>query len=376
MNQSLHRLFAVSLFSLFLVSCGGGRDATVGLDGAPEETGAAGASMPGTSEPSQEEINQRLMAERRADPLLQFEPLYDPQYVKASEATHLQPEDRVFGVVHGGVAKAYPTEYVAWHHIIQDDFGDVPILASWCALCGSGAAYVNDINGKPGTFRIVGSAGSNVQLGDQLTGNAIQQATGEFVIGDLIGRKMARVTTIHATLSEWLEDYPVSQVMLPLVDLQAAYDHYKPMLGTANERFRGSLLDDDRRPRHDLVVGLDVGGGHKAYPLKELAKENLLNDRVGSEPVLVTYNPATDTARAFSRELNGDILTFSHDAEGNLVDQETGSLWNGTGMAVSGRHAGTQLDVLSPLPSFWFSWAQFYPQTDVFIADMGSSESN
>ena len=316
----------------------------------------------------QRAINDRLRAELRADPLLRFAPLLDPTFVPAGEVTHLSDDDHVFVVAANGIVKAYPTHFVAWHHVIHDDFGGTPVLATWCALCGTGAAYRNSVNGEPSTFRMTGGVGSNVAFADVATETTWQQATGEAVEGPLTGQYLQRVNALETTFGELCADHPEALVMLPHPGLEENYAHYKPQLATANERFRGSATEDPRRPRHDRIMGLEVSGGYKAYPLKELAMQPLINDTVGESPVLVTYAVDTKTSRAFSRVVDGQTLTFSKTGSGELTDQETSSHWSRTGRAIAGPLEGAQLVELPPLPSFWFSWAQFNPETEVFIA--------
>lgn len=325
---------------------------------------------PDLPNPTEEKL-QQIYSDLRSDSLLRFEPEYTPEYVAASQATHIADDDRIFGVVVDGVAKAYPREYVAWHHIIQDQFGETSVLTSWCALCGTGAAYINhirDANGDPMVFSMVGGSGNNVQLGNRETGDVMQQAVGEFIRGPLKGQKLERAYSLHATWREWKEAYPDSVLMLPEPEHQESYDHYKPMVPLAYQRYRGALLEDNRRPSHDLVVGLDIGGGYKAYPLAELEKQTLVNDIIGSASVLLTYTPETDTVIAFSRNVDGKVLTFTNDEMGKLMDEQTSSTWNDMGKAIAGPMKGAQLEMLPPLPSFWFSWAQFYPDTEVFTA--------
>lgn len=60
-----------------------------------------------------------------------FKVLRDPQFVPAAEAKFLKDTDRVIGVAGNGVAKVYPAPWLAWHHIIEDQLGDMPILATW-----------------------------------------------------------------------------------------------------------------------------------------------------------------------------------------------------------------------------------------------------
>ena len=95
MIESTKRFLVLTLCILSLVACDSSGDPMNGRDVTAAGSPADGSLHENTSELSQEEINRRLIAERRSDPLLQFEPLYDPEYVRASEATHLQPDDRL-----------------------------------------------------------------------------------------------------------------------------------------------------------------------------------------------------------------------------------------------------------------------------------------
>lgn len=60
-----------------------------------------------------------------------FVELRTPRFVPAAQADFLRSEDRVVGVNENGVAKAYVVYVMAFHHIIQDQLGNMPILATW-----------------------------------------------------------------------------------------------------------------------------------------------------------------------------------------------------------------------------------------------------
>ena len=73
---------------------------------------------------------------------------------------------------------------------------------------------------------------------------------------------------------------------------------------------------------------------------------------------------------AFSRLVNGRTLTFHEAGPGaaELIDNETGSKWNRDGLCISGKLRGEKLQTIIPLPSFWFSWAEFHADTEIFSA--------
>ena len=53
---------------------------------------------------------------------------------------------------------------------------------------------------------------------------------------------------------------------------------------------------------------------------------------------------------------------------GEIVDEETGSTWTIAGEGVRGPLDGHRLEVAIALDGFWFSWAAFHPETDIFRA--------
>lgn len=93
-----------------------------------------------------------------------------------------------------------------------------------------------------------------------------------------------------------------------------------------------------------LVVAID--GEVRGYPLAVLVFHEVVNDTIGSVPVLVTYCPLCDSAVVFDRRLDGEVLTFGTSGllfRSNLVlyDRASESLW----LQLSGRSvAGSRFD--------------------------------
>jgi len=57
--------------------------------------------------------------------------LTNPKYVPAAKADFMREEEQVLGVNLGGVARAYPTRILSWHELVNDRFGELPVLVSW-----------------------------------------------------------------------------------------------------------------------------------------------------------------------------------------------------------------------------------------------------
>jgi hypothetical protein len=69
----------------------------------------------------------------------------------------------------------------------------------------------------------------------------------------------------------------------------------------------------------------------------------------------------------FTPVVDDQTLTFSVEDD-QFVDDQTGSRWDITGTAVSGELAGTALEQVHHLDTFWFAWSTYQPNTDLVEA--------
>jgi hypothetical protein len=66
--------------------------------------------------------------------------------------------------------------------------------------------------------------------------------------------------------------------------------------------------------------------------------------------------------------MNGGDLTFSV-IDGQVVDDQTGSMWRVDGLAVDGPSAGQQLAAVSKaFVAFWLAWPNPYPDIEIWSA--------
>ena len=129
----------------------------------------------------------------------------------------------------------------------------------------------------------------------------------------------------------------------------------------------------------DQVVGLNVNGDIRAYPLQILVWHEIVNDNVGGTPVAVTYCPLCFTNQVFNRTVDGQTVEFGTSGKlynSNLVmyDRTSNSLWSqALGQAIVGKQAGLKLDRIPFDVAFWREWKQLYPDTNVLSRDTGSN---
>jgi len=130
---------------------------------------------------------------------------------------------------------------------------------------------------------------------------------------------------------------------------------------------------EDRSP----IIGLEIDGAARAYPLAVLMWHEIANDTLGDVPVVVTFCPLCNTALVFEREFDGVVHDFG--TTGNLrfsdlvmYDRQTESWWQqATGEAIVGELTGSRLTFL---PAQIVSLADFesaHPTGDVLSRETG-----
>jgi hypothetical protein len=60
-----------------------------------------------------------------------FRPLPNAEYARAGDTDFVLDEDKVIAIEVNGEAVAYPVRQMAYHHVVQDEVGGVPIAATY-----------------------------------------------------------------------------------------------------------------------------------------------------------------------------------------------------------------------------------------------------
>jgi hypothetical protein len=60
-----------------------------------------------------------------------FAPLHDARFARANDASFVDAEDMVLAVAQKDDAAAYPVRQLAYHHIVHDSVGGVPLVVTY-----------------------------------------------------------------------------------------------------------------------------------------------------------------------------------------------------------------------------------------------------
>lgn len=127
----------------------------------------------------------------------------------------------------------------------------------------------------------------------------------------------------------------------------------------------------------DLVLGVEINGDARAYPLKIMNFHEIVNEEIGREPVVVTYCPLCRSGLVFSRETQNGTLTFGntgalYESAMVMYDRETESLWwQVPGLAIKGPLRGSTLELLPSMVTEWGEWKELHPDTLVLSEETG-----
>ena len=216
------------------------------------------------------------------------------------------------------------------------------------------------VAGRRLTFDVAGLNKRVMTMRDRGTGTVWTQLDGRPVTeGVMDGERLTLVPVPMMTWGEWRARYPDTKVL----DMDTPY----------RPGYRAVRIGFGRLASPDLVVGVEVNDTFHAYRLTALTDEGgVVNAEVGGEPVAVLYDVGSGTGAAFSRTVDGRLLTFAVEGGSGglrLVDEETGSTWDVVGRAVGGPLEGESLTYVPSFISAWYGWVDYHPDTGLYPDD-------
>jgi len=136
--------------------------------------------------------------------------------------------------------------------------------------------------------------------------------------------------------------------------------------------------DTDFLRPDDRIIGVEIDGKARAYPLRLLNWHEAVNDQLGGKPIAVTYCPLCDSSAVFEREIGGKAVEFGisgklYNSNVLLYDRsKKESLWSQVKMeAVTGPQTGTRLETIPHQLNTWAEWRHNHPNTEVATFETG-----
>ncbi len=126
------------------------------------------------------------------------------------------------------------------------------------------------------------------------------------------------------------------------------------------------------------VIGLEINGDARAYPLRVLIWHEIVNDRVGGTPVTVTYCPLCNSAMVFDRRFDGKVLDFGttgklRNSDLVMYDRQSETWWQQfTGTGIVGKYTGKELKSIPVRLESFDNFKARFPDGKVLVPNSAS----
>jgi hypothetical protein len=223
------------------------------------------------------------------------------------------------------------------------------------------------VGGRVLHFYLAGINNQNFLMRDRETGTWWQQISGKAIFGKLKGAVLELAPSDELSFGLWKKESPNGQVLAAVARDQKHYDskwEAEVLKLPVPVSFPGMELKS-----RDVVIGLQLGGDARAYPLDTILKQSPVQDRLGGHAILLMAGPDGKSVRAFESQVNGseiELFRKSDAEEFTLVDSNGVGEWNFKGCAVSGPMLGKCLPELPAIKDYWFDWRSYHVDTTVY----------
>lgn len=260
---------------------------------------------------------------------------------------------------------------------------------TYCPLCNSAVTFERTIGGEETTFGTSGSLYfANLVMYDRATESLWNQIDGRAVVGMLAGEQLTQIPSTMVAWSEFRDSRPDALVLdRERTGARRSYGT-NPYTGLDDPDgqpflFRGDV--DVRARAMQRVIALESEDTAAAWTLEAVSGDDpthVTHADVGEQPLVIFWKKGQASALETSDVAGGrdvgtvgvytpivddEALTFRADGA-SFVDDQTSSLWNVLGEAIDGPMAGTKLEPIIFVRTFWFSWSTFRPDTQLIEA--------
>ena len=190
--------------------------------------------------------------------------------------------------------------------------------------------YSSKVDDKVFTFGVSGRLHkSNVLIYDHQTESLWSQLKETAISGPMVGRKLKKISAERTAWKHWLKKHPQTKVLSTDTGYHRDYkiDPYEGYYRAQGIMFPVGDVRADL-PAKEMVLGVEINGAAKAYPLSLLErKTGIFKDEIGEIAVRIILSK-----------------------EGQVVNVQD--------------HQARTIPVIF---AYWFAWQAFHPDTEVYV---------
>jgi len=270
------------------------------------------------------------------------------------------PDERVIAWVRGQHnGGAFPLRhFIAARRVINDTYGLFFFDPDGGYVTAFKKDYGYDFYGWCAGVMVV--KGKDGTLWSALSGLAFD--------GPRKGQHLERIPSMMTDWGFWLMLHPESTAY-NLFDGKKYPQAKLPAELSAEAKESMSQADSRLAPLAN-VLGVEIGGRTKAYPLDGPGDRACFTDELAGQSIAVFWYKPTRSAVVYASKLGGRNLTLYADdispETAPFKDKQTGTRWTLAGRAVDGPLKGQELTWVPSVQCRWYAWAAEYPGTEVY----------
>ncbi|MFQ5685261.1 MAG: DUF3179 domain-containing protein [Candidatus Scalindua sp.] len=291
----------------------------------------------------------------------------NPEFVSAGEAG-LDDNEPVVGVTINGENRAYAIYLLNHHEIVNDKIGDNAFAVTWCPLANLAVVYNREIGGEDYTFGVSGKLLKNtLVMFDYETESLWPIVYGEAIDGELTGRKLNNIPGSQKTSwGAWKTLHPDTLVLSYHGSRTIGYDVYADYHKREDTGIYPTKNIDERLGIKTNIIGIEVNDKYKAYPFSLFNNTKIVTDKFQGMNLLIYRNNETGTIMVYDRKVDEHVIDFEKYMDYS-TDNTTNTTWDlENGIGIKGGMKGKTLRPVRFLSVYWFVWADYYPETEVF----------
>jgi len=254
----------------------------------------------------------------------------NPKFISISEALKIEDgEKQGVAVTAGNTTRFYPYSVLVWHEIVNDEIEGIPILVTFCPLCGSAIVFDPTVDGKALEFGVSGKLWeSNLLMYDSKDESLWSQSIGEAVVGNQTGKTLDIYPSQLISFSEFKDKYPNGEVLSRDTGYSRNYNLYPyGDYGENNQLIFPVSINDTRLPSKEIMYIVNFEDKSAAFQRSKLIKSGGVSMQVNNSTLVA--------------EISGSEIIIKNSKDGNIIPgyhemwfswathhQEDGILWS------------------------------------------------
>ena len=288
----------------------------------------------------------------------------DHLVLKGKAENKVNDSSLVICVKNGNETRAYPVQFVYYHHKVFDTIAGQAVLVTYCSVCRTAMVYVPEVKNKPVKFRLVGMQHYNAMIEDGETKSWWAQESGECIAGPMKGEMLRDFPSRQMSLQKAFELYPGLLVMQPDEKYLAGYDTDRSF-ETGKIRTGIERTDSVSWKDKSWVIGIEVDTFAKAYDWIELKKKKIIQDKLGKKSffIMISENQQDYIVAECGSFMQPEVRN-EHDTI-VIRENDREERYDFSGKSISGNVPG--LPLIPSKQEFLHSWENFHPNSKRYV---------